>query len=88
VSASPFHHARNYQTCHGEQTSYIRIDVLPFDVRDRKQAAAALEALPEEWKSIDVLINNAGLCVRIPVPPCPELPDVSWRANLLYSYRS
>ena len=26
VSAPPFHHARNYQTCHGEQTSYIRID--------------------------------------------------------------
>ena len=39
----------------------IQVYVLPFDVRDRKQAAAALEALPEEWKSIDVLINNAGL---------------------------
>ena len=38
----------------------IQVCVLPFDVRDRKQAAAALEALPEEWKSIDVLINNAG----------------------------
>ena len=27
----------------------IQVCVLPFDVRDRKQAAAALEALPEEW---------------------------------------
>lgn len=38
-------------------------DVLPlnFDVRDRKAAAQAMEGLPEEWKEIDVLINNAGL---------------------------
>ena len=38
-------------------------DVLPlnFDVRDRKAAAQAMEGLPEEWKKIDVLINNAGL---------------------------
>ena len=27
--------------------------------------AAALEALPEEWKSIDVLINNAGLVIGV-----------------------
>ena len=43
----------------------IQVCVLPFDVRDRKQAAAALEALPEEWKSIDVLINNAGLVIGV-----------------------
>ena len=34
---------------------------MPFDVRDRIAAASALEALPEEWKAIDILINNAGL---------------------------
>ena len=39
--------------------------VLPFDVCDRKAAAEALEALPEEWKSIDILINNAGLAVGV-----------------------
>ena len=39
----------------------VRVYILPFDVRDRKQAAAALESLPEEWKAIDVLVNNAGL---------------------------
>ena len=33
----------------------VRVYILPFDVRDRKQAAAALESLPEEWKAIDVL---------------------------------
>jgi NADP-dependent 3-hydroxy acid dehydrogenase YdfG len=39
--------------------------VMPFDVCDRKAAAEALEALPDEWKSIDILINNAGLAVGV-----------------------
>ena len=39
--------------------------VMPFDVCDRKAAAVALEALPDEWKSIDVMINNAGLAVGV-----------------------
>ena len=39
--------------------------IMPFDVRDRETAAAALEALPSEWKSIDILINNAGLAVGV-----------------------
>lgn len=39
--------------------------VLAFDVCDRKAAAAALNSLPEEWKSIDILINNAGLAVGV-----------------------
>ena len=32
---------------------------------DSESAAAALNALPEEWKSIDVLINNAGLAIGV-----------------------
>ena len=39
--------------------------VMPFDVCDRKAAAEALEALPQEWKAIDILINNAGLAVGV-----------------------
>jgi NADP-dependent 3-hydroxy acid dehydrogenase YdfG len=39
--------------------------ILTFDVRNRESAAAALNALPEEWKSIDVLINNAGLAIGV-----------------------
>jgi NADP-dependent 3-hydroxy acid dehydrogenase YdfG len=38
---------------------------MPFDVCDRKAAAEALEALPDEWKVIDILINNAGLAVGV-----------------------
>ena len=39
--------------------------VLPFDVCDRKTALESLESLPNEWKSIDILINNAGLAVGV-----------------------
>ena len=37
--------------------------VLPlvFDVRDREAARRAVEGIPSEWQSIDVLVNNAGL---------------------------
>lgn len=39
--------------------------LLPFDVRDRQAACAALEFLPVEWKAIDILINNAGLVIGV-----------------------
>lgn len=39
--------------------------VMPFDVCSRESAKTALNALPEEWKSIDVLINNAGLAIGV-----------------------
>ena len=39
--------------------------VLPFDVCDRKAVAGALASLPDEWSSIDVLINNAGLAIGV-----------------------
>lgn len=34
---------------------------IPFDVRDLKAVNAAINELPEAWKNIDILINNAGL---------------------------
>lgn len=42
-----------------------KVFLLPFDVRDRKTAANALLSLPEEWKGIDILINNAGLVIGV-----------------------
>ncbi len=33
---------------------------LPFDIRDKKAVFDAIENLPEEWKNIEVLVNNAG----------------------------
>lgn len=43
----------------------IDVYVLPFDVRNAAQAAVALDTLPQEWKSIDVLVNNAGLVIGV-----------------------
>lgn len=34
---------------------------LQLDVRDRTAVEAAITNLPEEWRSIDILLNNAGL---------------------------
>ena len=41
----------------------IEVLLLPFDVRDRERANEAIELLEGKWKSIDVLINNAGLVI-------------------------
>lgn len=37
--------------------------LLPFDVRDEKAVFRSVNTLPDNWKSIDVLINNAGLAL-------------------------
>jgi 3-hydroxy acid dehydrogenase / malonic semialdehyde reductase len=36
---------------------------LPFDVREEKAVFDSVISLPEEWKKIDVLVNNAGLAL-------------------------
>jgi NADP-dependent 3-hydroxy acid dehydrogenase YdfG len=33
---------------------------LSFDIRNSDEVSGAINSLPEEWKNIDVLINNAG----------------------------
>lgn len=38
---------------------------LIFDVRKSDKAEAAIASLPEEWKAIDVLVNNAGLALGL-----------------------
>jgi NADP-dependent 3-hydroxy acid dehydrogenase YdfG len=37
------------------------IHTLSLDVRDAAQLASVVDGLPESWKAIDVLVNNAGL---------------------------
>lgn len=46
-----------------EEEYGVSCHLLPFDVQDRKAVFAAVQCLPEEWKAIDVLINNAGLAL-------------------------
>lgn len=48
--------ATQLQTEFGVQTLAIQLDVC-----DRTQVESQLQALPAEWSTIDVLVNNAGL---------------------------
>jgi NADP-dependent 3-hydroxy acid dehydrogenase YdfG len=38
---------------------------LTYDVRDRNATIEAIHSIPEEWREIDVLINNAGLALGL-----------------------
>ncbi len=38
---------------------------LTFDVRDHKACETAVEQIPEPWRTIDVLVNNAGLALGL-----------------------
>ncbi|MCL4170426.1 UNVERIFIED_CONTAM: hypothetical protein GTU68_033248, partial [Idotea baltica] len=39
----------------------VKVHILSFDVRNRKDVKKKIEGLPEKWKKIDILLNNAGL---------------------------
>jgi hypothetical protein len=45
----------------------FKVEVLSlcFDVRDKEEVEFAISSLPDEWKKIDVLVNNAGLAVGL-----------------------
>lgn len=42
-----------------------QVDVLPIelDVRNKKMVQDTIDQLPDHWKNIDILINNAGLAL-------------------------
>ena len=44
-----------------------KVDVLPlnFDLRKLEDVEKNINSLPEKWKAIDVLVNNAGLAVGL-----------------------
>ena len=52
-----------------------RVLPLALDVRDRPAVAAAVEGLPEEFKAIDVLVNNAGLALGLGPAQDADLDD-------------
>ena len=41
----------------------VKIHTLCFDVQNREDVFTAINSLPTEWQSIDVLLNNAGLAL-------------------------
>jgi len=53
---------------------------LVFDVRDYDAAKEAVEHLPAEWQTIDVLVNNAGLALGL--EPAYEGRQDDWDAMI------
>ena len=43
----------------------VRCLSLSFDIRNLSDVEAAVKKIPEDWKKIDVLINNAGLALGL-----------------------
>ena len=41
------------------------VHIIPLDVRDEKAVRAAVAALPDNFKNVDVLVNNAGLALGL-----------------------
>jgi len=48
-----------------EKTNGIKVLPLTFDVQDEKAVSSALEQIPDSWKAVDILINNAGLALGL-----------------------
>jgi len=45
----------------GKDFPQQEIRLLNFDIRDQAAVSAAMESLPDDWRTIDLLVNNAGL---------------------------
>ncbi|MCB0795181.1 MAG: SDR family oxidoreductase [Flavobacteriales bacterium] len=52
---------RELEGLHGKLDGHTACYPLRFDVRDRADVGSTIAALPEEWRAIDLLVNNAGL---------------------------
>jgi len=48
-----------------ELSTTYGVEVLPlvFDVQDKNAVFTSISGMPEKWKNIDVLVNNAGLAL-------------------------
>jgi 3-hydroxy acid dehydrogenase/malonic semialdehyde reductase len=69
-----------------------KVHTLNFDIRNRSEVEKALTTLPDEWKAIDVLLNNAGLAAGLGPVNSADVDD--WEAmidtnikGLLYTTR-
>lgn len=52
-----------------------RILAVEMDVTSKESIEQALSSLPQDWKEIDVLVNNAGLALGIQPVPKASLED-------------
>ena len=46
-----------------EKKYNVAVLQVPFDVQDEKAVTTSIRDIPDDWKAIDVLINNAGLAL-------------------------
>ena len=53
---------------------------LTLDVTSRASIEAALASLPQDWRGIDVLVNNAGLALN--TLPAHEVPLEDWETMI------
>lgn len=53
----------NELKCLIEKEYKTQVLSLAFDIRSQEACKQAISTLPEDWKAIDVLVNNAGLAV-------------------------
>lgn len=51
------------------------VQIIPLDVRDREAVQGAIESLPERFRAVDVLINNAGLALGLEAAQQADLDD-------------
>ncbi|MDR0510392.1 MAG: SDR family NAD(P)-dependent oxidoreductase [Rikenellaceae bacterium] len=54
----------------------VEAAALSFDVRDRRQCEAALGSLPERFRNVELLVNNAGLALGL--EPLHEGDPAQW----------
>ena len=57
-----------------EEKYHVKVHVLGFDIQDRFQTQSALDGLPETFRRIDLLINNAGLAAGL-----EHIDEGDWR---------
>jgi len=43
-----------------KQITNVAVYTLAFDVRDKEATQQAIDSLPDEWRQVEVLVNNAG----------------------------
>jgi NADP-dependent 3-hydroxy acid dehydrogenase YdfG len=75
-----------------ESSFKCKILTLNFDIRIKADTETALNSIPEEWRAIDLLVNNAGLAAGLAPINSADVDD--WEAmidtnikGLLYTTR-
>jgi NADP-dependent 3-hydroxy acid dehydrogenase YdfG len=58
-----------------ELAALAEIQIIPLDVTDREAVHGAVESLPENFRQLDVLLNNAGLALGLEPAHQVDLDD-------------